>query len=712
MKNEYLISGAAVDLDRKFETNREVIESCFDALDSRLYLYYKYHPWLGPTGDIQAMLGLSVSREEFEYTLSKSAFCGVMSKLNDDEAESAKLIDDILEYRLKLVSEDFVLTRLFKRFNLDGFERSCVILAYAPEVDGKYCKLFSYLQDDVNQKEPLIPLAVQLYMPVGGDTAEYMSLFGRENLFTSLFDKRNMAEGVLKLRRFAGQHLSCGDITLPRGMTFYDGFSDCNDVLIDADIASELQHVASEKNVICISGDYGRGKLFQIKNLIFSLHRKCLVVDFFALSGSDDASFDTSIEDAAFIAYLTNSFLCFRNLENKDDNETIRNSLIEEIEHVASRFDLEKIFILIRKPVQFNFKSRAAYVDMPDINDDERLTLFEHYLNEQSLPNDLSLREIASKFRFTPLQIHNAAEQIKNYKEISTAEFHRCCYRQVTHNLDKLAARISPQYTWDDIMLPDEQKRLIRHACDHIKYKHKVYCEWGFDDKISYGKGLSILFSGVPGTGKTMCAQIIAKHLNMEAYRVNISQIISKYIGETEKNLNALFKEARNSDCILFFDECDALFSKRSDVKDSHDKNANAEVAYLLQLIEEYDGVCILASNLLQNIDEAFMRRITYVVNFPFPEPETRKQIYIHMLPKQLPVSDDIDWDFIAGKFKLSGGHIKNIVLSAVFAAASEDMPLCMRHVLVSAVREMKKNGIVVVREELRRYEDLIFGEL
>ena len=284
----------------------------------------------------------------------------------------------------------------------------------------------------------------------------------------------------------------------------------------------------------------------------------------------------------------------------------------------------------------------------------------------------------------------------------------RCCYRQAVHKLGDLASRIPAAYDWEDVVLPDAQKKLLKQACAHILHQHQVYYRWGFDKKISYGRGLSILFAGAPGTGKTMCAQVIARQLNMELYKINLSQIVSKYIGETEKNLRSVFQEARHASCILFFDECDALFGKRSEVKDSHDRNANVEVAYLLQQIEEYDGVCVLATNLIGNIDAAFLRRITYVVHFPFPEPPMRERIYRRMLPAAAPVSEDIDWRFLAEKFELSGGHIKNIVLAAAFMAAGEDAPISMRHLLRAAVNEMRKNEIVVVREQLREYADLL----
>ena len=333
-----------------------------------------------------------------------------------------------------------------------------------------------------------------------------------------------------------------------------------------------------------------------------------------------------------------------------------------------------------------------------------------------ALEDGLTVEELAAKFRFSPRQIELACRQavglagLEGEGTISSREMHQCCYRQVVHKLGDLASRVRPAFHWDDVVMPEDQKKLLQHACGHIKFQHQVYYGWGFDRKIAYGRGLSILFAGAPGTGKTMCAQVIANELNMEMYKINISQIVSKYIGETEKNLQAVFTEAKRSNCVLFFDECDALFGKRSEVKDAHDRNANVEVAYLLQQIEEYDGVCILATNLIGNIDEAFMRRITYVVRFPFPDAAMREEIYRRTIPQQAPLSDDIDWAFLAEKFELSGGHIKNIVLSAAFLAALEGQSIGMSHLLRSAVGEMKKNEIVVVREELREYADLLDG--
>ena len=195
----------------------------------------------------------------------------------------------------------------------------------------------------------------------------------------------------------------------------------------------------------------------------------------------------------------------------------------------------------------------------------------------------------------------------------------------------------------------------------------------------------------------------------MEIYKIQISQVVSKYIGETEKNLRAVIAQAKRSSSILLFDECDALFGKRSEVKDAHDRNANIEVAYLLQEMEDYDGMCILATNLIQNIDAAFMRRISFVVHFPFPDADMRRLIFKSMLPAKAPVEQDIDWEFLAKKVELSGGSIKNIVIHAAFDAAAKCKAIGMRELMRAAVDEMRKNGMIVVREDIKEYADMVF---
>jgi SpoVK/Ycf46/Vps4 family AAA+-type ATPase len=281
---------------------------------------------------------------------------------------------------------------------------------------------------------------------------------------------------------------------------------------------------------------------------------------------------------------------------------------------------------------------------------------------------------------------------------------YKACYMQVQHRLEKKATRIQPKYAWDDIILPGDQKEQLRNACNQMKYRSTVYGQWGFGGKLAYGKGLSMLFAGPPGTGKTMSAQVVAKELKLELFKIDLSQVISKYIGETEKNLHEIFQEARLSNAILFFDETDALFGKRSEVKDSHDKYANIETAYLLQKMEEYDGISVLATNLLGNIDEAFIRRINYIIKFPFPDAEYREIIWRTMFPKAAPLADDVDFKFIAGKFAIAGGSIKNIAVSAAFLAAETASPIGMKHLLQAIKHELLKTGKLLTKDELELF--------
>jgi SpoVK/Ycf46/Vps4 family AAA+-type ATPase len=233
----------------------------------------------------------------------------------------------------------------------------------------------------------------------------------------------------------------------------------------------------------------------------------------------------------------------------------------------------------------------------------------------------------------------------------------------------------------------------LREICAQAEYRNVVYGEWGFDRKLSLGKGLNMLFVGPPGTGKTMAAEVIAHELQLDLYRIDLSQVVSKYIGESEKNLDRIFTAAENSNSILFFDEADALFGKRSEVRDSHDRYANIEISYLLQKMEEYQGISVLATNLRQNLDDAFMRRVQAVVEFPFPDAEYRQRIWNSVFPQEAPLHDDVDFKLLAHEVQLAGGNIKNMALAAAFYAAGDGGSIRMEHLIQAARREHQKIG-------------------
>ena len=690
-------------------------------LDLVFFHYYQNHRWLGPDSSLKNMLGLVVSQEEFEHQLTRSSRMGLCYQLTEGEREELRLKRMGIAIRLKHTETDFPLCLLFRRCALDEFQQSCVLLAWAVAEDRKYEKILAYLQDDMGARGPTCSLAAELFVPYGASLEEYQAWFLKRDRFTALFQPEPLEQGKLVLRESVRCFLAEGSVPDRVGLHLFDPAEEkpSHSLVIQGEIARYLDRVLEDPAECCVllNGPDGSGKRFQIEHLCNRRQQRCVFAD---LRGND---WEERARDAALAALLTGSWLCLYHLDREQaDGEGVSAdrrppdaamlSVLEQLETGKP-----KRFFLSRLPIRSRMKSLEVEISIPAIGEQERLDLFRACLRGKPLAEDCQPERLASTFHFSPLQIVRACQQaeglamLQGERTISDALMHQCCYRQAVHKLGDLASAVPPAYQWEDVVMPEAQKRLLQQACAHVLYQHQVYYRWGFDAKVRYGRGLSVLFAGAPGTGKTMCAQVIANQLHMELYKINLSQIVSKYIGETEKNLRAVFTEARNANSILFFDECDALFGKRSEVKDSHDRNANVEVAYLLQQIEEYDGVCILATNLIGNIDAAFMRRITYVVHFPFPDPPMREQIYRRMIPKAAAVSDDIDWRFLAEKFELSGGHIKNIVLGAAFMAAGQGEEISMKHMLRAAVNEMKKNEIVVVRETLREYADLLDGD-
>lgn len=274
------------------------------------------------------------------------------------------------------------------------------------------------------------------------------------------------------------------------------------------------------------------------------------------------------------------------------------------------------------------------------------------------------------------------------------------CLASTRPRLDTLAQRLEPKATWDDIVLPAAETGLLRQIAAQVGQRSTVYQSWGFGEKMSRGLGISALFTGDSGTGKTMAAEVIANELRLNLYRIDLSAVVSKYIGETEKNLRRLFDAAEDGGAILFFDEADALFGKRSEVKDSHDRYANIEINYLLQRMEAYRGLAILATNMKSALDPAFMRRLRFVVNFRFPSVAERQEIWRKVFPSQTPTAG-LDFDRLA-RLNLTGGNIQSIALNAAFAAAQAAAKVTAPLVLDAARTELRKLGRVINELEFR----------
>lgn len=303
------------------------------------------------------------------------------------------------------------------------------------------------------------------------------------------------------------------------------------------------------------------------------------------------------------------------------------------------------------------------------------------------------IHELVSQFNLSTSAIRASVREVQQASEyegeVLAQELWNACRMQARPHLVDLAQSIEPVATWDDLVLPEAESRLLREIATHVAYRAKVYDAWGFRAVSNRGLGISALFAGASGTGKTMAAEVLANTLRLDLYRIDLSSVVSKYIGETEKNLRRVFDAAEDGGAILFFDEADALFGKRSEVKDSHDRYANIEINYLLQRMESYRGLAILATNMKSMLDPAFLRRIRFVINFPFPDAKQRAEIWQRIFPPDTP-TDNLDIGKLA-RLNVAGGNIRNIALNGAFLAAAAGESVCMKHLQRAARNEYAK---------------------
>ncbi len=317
---------------------------------------------------------------------------------------------------------------------------------------------------------------------------------------------------------------------------------------------------------------------------------------------------------------------------------------------------------------------------------EEQAALWTDHLGENRRP---LARQLATQFQLPLPVLTQVIAKSKNTPSEPGTAIWNACLAATRPSLDSLAQRIDVKASWDDLVLGEEEESLLRAVSAQVRHRLTVLEDWGFAARLNRGMGVSALFSGESGTGKTMAAEVLARDLNLDLYRIDLSQVVNKYIGETEKNLRRLFDAADESGVILFFDEADALFGKRSEVKDSHDRYANIETNYLLQRLESYRGLAILATNLKSSLDAAFLRRLRFVVDFPFPTASLRKQMWKRAFPSDTPV-ENLDLDHLA-KWNLTGGSIFNIALNAAYAAASLGTPVTMENLMSAGRSEYRK---------------------
>ena len=330
-----------------------------------------------------------------------------------------------------------------------------------------------------------------------------------------------------------------------------------------------------------------------------------------------------------------------------------------------------------------------TYIDVVSPTPEERSEYWISAIGSDAKLLNGKLRQIVEQFDVPPSRLDEIVGKARLTKESFEATLWAEAKSASRRKLDELAQRIDPVASWDDLVLPEEQRTVLRELVAQVRKRAIVHQDWGFGDRIARGLGIAALFHGASGTGKTLSAEVLANELGLDLFRIDLSSVVSKYIGETEKNLKKLFDAAERCGAVLLFDEADALFGKRTEVKDSHDRYANIEVGYLLQRMESYRGIAILTTNMKDSFDSAFLRRLRFIVQFPFPGPQERKEIWRKCIPSKAPLSN-VDFEKLA-KLNISGGHIRNIALSAAFLAADEDSKIKMSHFRAAAKTEYSK---------------------
>ena len=685
---------------------------------------------------------------------------------------AAELAQRLLDEEVGPVPER--LRRLSELFELDTFEREALLVCLAPDVDLRYERLYAYLQDDVSRRRPTVDLVLRLLgMPGREGGAVERGALGpagrlmRRGLLTPPADEPAQASLLarpLRIEERIVDYLVGSDRIDVRLEPFAQLFPAEDDAVhwsLPDDQRAGLVRLLSEDEtgaglvagvpsvdgsppaasqpgrvgglpwpsmrsasagrrgrLLYLCGPASAAKRGTARAASAQAGRPLLFVDVQALLAAH-------AERAAFLlaacvreALLQHAVLALDGFDALLLEEPLANLALGTLRR--SLEDSHGAVLLLGElrwePSAWLPARAGLRLDLSPLAAGDRVRLWRSQVDGQ-LPAD-AVTELASRYRLVEDDAIHAVTaearsraELRGAAEIELADVQAAARTIATPPLEGLARHIEPRYAWDDIVLPADGLAQLREMCARARHQMTVLEQWGYGRKHARRRGTTALFAGPPGTGKTMAAEIVAGSLGLDLYRIDLSAVVSKYIGETEKNLERIFRAADQGDAVLLFDEADAIFGKRSEVRDARDRYANVEVAYLLQRLEVYEGLAVLTTNLRGNIDEAFVRRLDCVLEFPLPEEAERLQIWERAVPSEAPVGDDVDLPFLARKFKLAGGHIRNIALTAAFLAAEDRASIGMKHFARATRREYQKLGKLIAESDFEQHYSLLKDE-
>lgn len=715
-----------------YEENRIYLE---DGLARLRYLLQRRVLWLrrqwqhDPLPNYQGML---ISEDRADWLLAGEDH-HAEKRFYQEDPEAKRISADLVELEEKLARRMEVLNKeglspalevLVHLFGLTSFEKDVILLCLAPECDPAFERLYAYVQDDVNRKYATPHLALALFFQNvslndgGNNRADACFSFLPEAPLRR-FRLVNLEPGPVTSTTWGGRPLRlderlvgylCGVNRLDERLT--DFLKPLRPALLTPDhqnvvddLARTIEAASSQRMGLMLNliGPVGAGKRAVTRAL--GDHLKLHI---FSLEASRLPSPGPDLQDLLRLLEREAILLQFALYLDPSDlglTDPARTASIEEV------IDRLGVFLVVGSRERWQTERKCLAMRVPKPDKASQHILWEQALvnSGQSVNGQISL--LVQQFDFGPQNIVQAVAAAEDRARIrawandvclTADDLWQSCRELAGWKLDELVQRITPCYSWEDIVLPDDVFRQLQEISAQVTHRAKVYEDWGFGAKLSRGRGISALFAGPSGTGKTMAVEVLANHLKLDLYRIDLAGVVSKYIGETEKNLKKVFDAAEQSGAILFFDEADALFGKRTEVKDSHDRYANIEVNYLLQRMEDYRGLAILATNRKSALDRAFLRRLRFLVDFPFPDAEDRRHIWQKVYPPQA-VLEELDYSVLA-RMEIPGGNIRNIALNAGFLAADEEKAIDMPHVIHAARREYAKIDKQVSEAEFGAY--------
>jgi hypothetical protein len=602
------------------------------------------------------------------------------------------------------------LRRLARIFELDAIDVELLLTAMAPDVDARFERLYGYLQDDVTRRRASVGLALEL---AGCSTASgadrwRLSRTGRlvrAGLLVIDEQERPALTRSLRVPDRVTAHLLANDAMDPELAAVLEG----TPYAAAGGSSTQLEHALQNGlwPIFLRESGLASGVVTAAASAA-NLGAATLAIDLVKLARA--AHPEDLVPIAIREARLLGAVLVAANLDGLAPDRA--REILPPIAGAACPVIFAGQGIWdpawsAEVPLQLD-----APAPGPGLRSEQWVAAFRAAGADLNGSTERLLASAAA-FNLTAPQVARAARAaqlraLSAARSIETADVQSGARAQNAGGLERLARRVEPRAGWSDLVLPPDAHDQLHELAARARHRERVLGEWGIGGNANRGQGITALFAGESGTGKTLAAEVIASELGLDLYVIDLSTVIDKYIGETEKNLDRIFNEADRVNGVLLFDEADAIFGKRSEVRDARDRYANVEVAYLLQRMERFDGLAVLTTNLRANLDDAFTRRIDSIIDFAMPEDDARLALWRKHLPATVPRDDDLDLEFMARRFRLSGGNIRNICVTAAFFSAEAGRPLSMADLIRGTEREYRKLGRLTVEAEFGPYHPLL----